>query len=64
MNMSEWAERECRIACKRENPDFNFDSNDFAIRCDNRASNLRWVTPKENANNETTKLNRKRNKTI
>lgn len=29
------------------------------IRSDNRACNLRWVTPKENANNETTKLNRK-----
>ena len=33
MNMSEWAERECRIACKRENPDFNFDSNDFDYGC-------------------------------
>ena len=31
------------------------------IRSDNRACNLRWVTPKENANNETTKLNRKKN---
>lgn len=30
------------------------------VRSDNRACNLRWVTPKENANNETTKLNRKR----
>ena len=33
MNMSEWAERECRIACKKENPDFNFDSNDFDYGC-------------------------------
>ena len=31
--MSEWAERECRIACKKENPDFNFDSNDFDYGC-------------------------------
>ena len=30
------------------------------IRSDNRACNLRWVTPKENANNETTKLNRRK----
>lgn len=30
------------------------------IRSDNRACNLRWVTPKENSNNETTKLNRKK----
>lgn len=30
------------------------------IRSDNRSCNLRWVTPKENANNETTKLNRKK----
>lgn len=29
------------------------------IRHDNRASNLRWVTPKENANNEQTKKNRR-----
>ena len=32
------------------------------IRSDNRASNLRWVTPFENANNETTKLNRRKNR--
>ena len=29
------------------------------IRHDNRAENLRWVTPKENANNEQTKKNRR-----
>ena len=34
------------------------------IRSDNRACNLRWVTPKENANNETTKLNRKKKKIL
>ena len=28
------------------------------IRHDNRAANLRWVTPKENANNEQTKKKR------
>lgn len=27
-SMSEWAEHECRIACKRENPDFDFDDKD------------------------------------
>lgn len=27
-SMSEWAERECRIACKRENPNFDFDDKD------------------------------------
>ena len=25
MSRKEWAEQECRIACKRENPDFDFD---------------------------------------
>ena len=34
------------------------------IRSDNRACNLRWVTAKENANNETTKLNRKRKRKV
>lgn len=33
MGMYEWAEQECRIACKKENPDFNFDSEDFDYRC-------------------------------
>jgi hypothetical protein len=32
------------------------------IRHDNRAENLRWVTPLENANNEQTKINRKQKK--
>lgn len=30
------------------------------IRHDNRAENLRWVTPKQNANNEMTKLKRRK----
>lgn len=33
MSMSEWAERECRIACKRENPEFDFDSDEFDYGC-------------------------------
>lgn len=33
MSMSEWAERECRIACKRENPNFDFDSDEFDYGC-------------------------------
>ena len=32
--MSEWAENECRIACGRENPNYNFDGNDFDYGCD------------------------------
>lgn len=34
------------------------------IRSDNRACNLRWASPKDNANNEITKLNRKKRKQI
>lgn len=33
MSMSDWAEQECRIACKKENPKFNFDSEDFDYGC-------------------------------
>lgn len=33
MSLLQWAEQECRIACKKENPDFNFDSNDFDYGC-------------------------------
>lgn len=28
-----WAEEECRLACKRENPNFDFDSDDFDYGC-------------------------------
>lgn len=31
--MYNWAEQECRIACKKETPDFNFDSEDFDYGC-------------------------------
>lgn len=31
--MKEWAERECRIACQRENPNYDFDSDDFDYGC-------------------------------
>ena len=33
MNLYDWAENECRLACKKENPDYNFDSNDFDYGC-------------------------------
>jgi len=33
MSMSNWAEQECRIACKRENPNIDFDSEDFDYGC-------------------------------
>ena len=33
MSMYEWAEQECRLACKKENPNFDFDSNDFDYGC-------------------------------
>lgn len=33
MKMSEWAEQECRIACKKENPNFNFESDEFDYGC-------------------------------
>lgn len=31
--MYTWAENECRLACKKENPDYIFDSNDFDYGC-------------------------------
>jgi hypothetical protein len=33
MSMYEWAEQECRIACKKENPKFDFDSDEFDYGC-------------------------------
>ena len=33
MGMYEWAEQECRLACKKENPNFDFDSDDFDYGC-------------------------------
>lgn len=33
MSMSQWAELECRLACKKENPNFNFDGKDFDYGC-------------------------------
>lgn len=33
MSMYEWAENECRIACKRENPNYDFDSDEFDYGC-------------------------------
>ena len=33
MSLYEWAENECRLACKKENPDYNFDSDDFDYGC-------------------------------
>ena len=33
MSLYEWAEQECRLACKKENPNFDFDSDDFDYGC-------------------------------
>ena len=33
MSMYDWAEQECRIACKKENSNFDFDSDDFDYGC-------------------------------
>ena len=33
MSLYDWAENECRLACKKENPDYNFDSDDFDYGC-------------------------------
>jgi len=33
MKTTDWAEKECRIACKKENPDYDFDSNEFDYGC-------------------------------
>lgn len=32
-NVYSWAEQECRLACKKENPNFDFDSDDFDYGC-------------------------------
>lgn len=31
--LKSWAENECRLACKKENPDFDFDSDNFDYGC-------------------------------
>ena len=41
---------------------FGVKSYIIAKRNDNRACNLRWVTPKENSNNPLTLENKKKNK--
>lgn len=33
MSMNEWAEEECKIACKRENPDWDGESFDYGCSC-------------------------------
>ena len=33
MSIYEWAEQECRLACKKENPNFDFDSDEFDYGC-------------------------------
>lgn len=33
MNMIDWAEQECRLACKHENPEYDFDSDNFDYGC-------------------------------
>lgn len=33
MSMSEWAEEECKIACKKENPDWDGKSFDYGCSC-------------------------------
>lgn len=33
MGTIDWAEQECRLACKRENPEYDFDSDDFDYGC-------------------------------
>ena len=33
MSMTNWAEQECRIACKKENPEYDFDNDGFDYGC-------------------------------
>lgn len=33
MSIIDWAEQECRIACKHENPEYDFDSDNFDYGC-------------------------------
>ena len=44
MSMYEWAEQECRLACKKENPNFDFDSDDFDYGCSCYKSALKAYT--------------------
>ena len=43
MSMYKWAEQECKLACKKENPNFDFGSDDFDYGCSCYESALKKV---------------------